>query len=349
MPDEEIKPTEETQEKPKPQERMLVPVTDDGEFAYLLDTNKFNHLQRLGAMFAASDLVPKHYKNQIANCTIGIAAAIRLQIDPLMFLQKTYIVQGRPGMEAQLAIALVNSRGRLKTGLHYRLDGEGDDRGCVAWGVDKDTGETLEGHRVTIRMARDDGWYGDAEGWKEGQNGKYRSKWYTLRDLMLTYRSATFFARVHRPESLLGFALLDELEDIEHNEPRNVTPEAERPMPPMPKEKEPTVEAAATPAEPDAPTHADLVEDAAEHAATLASESPREESKADAPKEGEPMPTELDIKALWRRHDAIYGKQDRSRVTKYLESKGRVSTKHLTMQEFADFMKILDEAEKAKK
>ena len=48
-----------------------------------------------------------------------------------------------------------------------------------------------------------------AEGWlsKEG------SKWKTLPELMLCYRSASFFAKIHCPEVILGMQSKQELED----------------------------------------------------------------------------------------------------------------------------------------
>jgi hypothetical protein len=82
---------------------------DDGENAALLDTAKFNHMWRVATMFSKSDLVPQQYKDKPENCMVAISTALRMRVDPLMFLQKSYVVQGKPGIESQLAIALANS------------------------------------------------------------------------------------------------------------------------------------------------------------------------------------------------------------------------------------------------
>jgi hypothetical protein len=53
-------------------------------------------------------------------------------------------------------------------------------------------------------MAKADGWFQ-----KDG------SKWKTLPDLMLMYRSAMFFGRLYCPERILGMQAVDEVEDAE--------------------------------------------------------------------------------------------------------------------------------------
>ena len=50
---------------------------------------------------------------------------------------------------------------------------------------------------------------------KEGWHGRKGSKWQTLPDLMLRYRSAAFFARLYAADLVLGMHTTDEAEDIE--------------------------------------------------------------------------------------------------------------------------------------
>lgn len=187
----------------QPPRRAMAVATDDGEFANLLDTNKFEHMWRVAGVFAASNLVPVIFRGKREDCFVAVQMAVRLGVDPFMFLQNTYPAPGgKPGMEGKLAIALINSSGKFKGQLKYELDGTGDDFGCVAWGIDKATGERVDGPRVTIGIAKREGWY------------DRNPKWKNVPDLMLRYRSGAWFGRLNCPERLMGMQTRDEMEDI---------------------------------------------------------------------------------------------------------------------------------------
>jgi hypothetical protein len=68
--------------------------------------------------------------------------------------------------------------------------------------IDK-TGERLKSPEVTIGMAKAEGWY--------YRNG---SKWSTMPELMLCYRSATLFTRLYAPEIAMGIQTADEVVEI---------------------------------------------------------------------------------------------------------------------------------------
>lgn len=174
----------------------------------------FEMLQRQAKMFSASSLVPKDFQGNIANCAIGINIAKRLGADPFMVLQNIDIIHGRPSFRATFLIAMVNAAGRFDP-LQFKMDGtEGKpDRSCVAWTKSKPDGTTLEGPKITLEMAK-------AEGWST-KNG---SKWLTMPELMLRYRAAAFFARLYAPDITLGMMTAEEAIDIAE---RDVTPRAE--------------------------------------------------------------------------------------------------------------------------
>lgn len=180
-------------------------VQDDGQFSALLDTNRFEHLWRVAKLFSGSELVPDHFKGKVENCFIGISMAIRLGVDPFMFLQNTYIVHGRPGMEAKLAIALINSSGLYTDSIEYEIVGEDaakPDYKVRAFATRKSTGKTVYGPWITWAMVK-------AERW----DSKEGSKWKTMPGQMFLYRAATFFGRVMCPERLMGMQTADELYD----------------------------------------------------------------------------------------------------------------------------------------
>lgn len=176
-------------------------VVDTGPLSYLMDTAKCNHLFKVAEQFANSSLVPEHFRKRPDNCFVGLQLAMRLEIDPFMLFQGLYVVHGRPGMEAKLAIALCNKNGPFRNRIQYKLFGQGMDRGCKAFAQDDRTGEVCEA-TVTMKMAK-------AEGWID----KSGSKWKTIPDLMLQYRSAMFLIRLYCPEVLMGMQSKEEIED----------------------------------------------------------------------------------------------------------------------------------------
>ncbi|MBW1713852.1 MAG: hypothetical protein JRJ59_11960, partial [Deltaproteobacteria bacterium] len=134
---------EPQEESPKKPSRQLV-VRDDGEFANWLDTARFNQSWRIAQVFADSQMVPDHFKGDPASCMVAIQMAFRLDVDPMMFLQKSYIVGGKPGIEATLAIGLVNKRGPFTGPIQWKFEGEGESRKCTAYATHKVTGELCE-------------------------------------------------------------------------------------------------------------------------------------------------------------------------------------------------------------
>lgn len=174
------------------------------------ETAAFELVQRQAKMLASSTLVPKEFQNNMANCAIGLNIAKRLGADPFMVLQNIDVIHGRPSFRATFLIAMVNASGRFSP-IKFKLEGEGADRTCYAYATDKASGETVEGPTVSMAMAK-------AEGWST----KSGSKWLTMPELMLRYRSAAFFARLYAPDITLGMQTAEEVEDIAPE--RNVTP-----------------------------------------------------------------------------------------------------------------------------
>ena len=172
----------------------------------------FEMLQRQAKMFSTSTLVPKEFQANMANCAIGINIAKRLGADPFMVLQNIDIIHGRPSFRATFLIAMVNASGRFHP-LQFDMQGmEGKpDRACIAWTYAKTDGAKLEGPKITLEMAK-------AEGWST-KNG---NKWLTMPELMLRYRAAAFFARLYAPDITLGMMTTEEAIDTVPE--REVTP-----------------------------------------------------------------------------------------------------------------------------
>jgi hypothetical protein len=160
----------------------------------------FQDCQRMAQLLASSELVPKAYTGKVANCVIALEMAGRIGASPLAVMQNLYIVHGKPAWSSQFLIACINASGRFSP-MRYTMSGDGENRGCVAWAVDRG-GERLESPLITIGMAKAEGWF-DKQG----------SKWQTMPELMLRYRAATLFARLYAPELTMGIHTDDEVID----------------------------------------------------------------------------------------------------------------------------------------
>ena len=168
-------------------------------------TGGFDLIQRAGMLLSESSLIPKEFQKNVANCVIAINMAARIGCDPLMVCQNLYIVHGKPGWSSQFIIAAINSTKKYSP-LRFEVTGEGMAKQCIAWAVEHDTEERLESPPVSLQMAKDEGW--------STKNG---SKWKTLPELMLRYRSATFFGRLYAPEVLMGMQTYEEVQDVSAN------------------------------------------------------------------------------------------------------------------------------------
>lgn len=170
----------------------------------------------------------------LPNCVVALNMAQRMNADPLMVMQNLYIVEGRPSWSSQFIIAAINSCGRY-TPLRFDMSAKAEpcdvpytevewvkppnggksqkkviekkvrvaNQTCIAWAIEKETGERLESPEISIEMAV-------AEGWLT-KNG---SKWQTMPEVMLRYRAAAFFGKLYAPELLMGLQTAEEAADI---------------------------------------------------------------------------------------------------------------------------------------
>lgn len=161
----------------------------------------FETAQRMAKALATSDLVPTTYKGNISNCLVAMELSQRTGSSVLAVMQNLNVIHGKPSWGSSYIIAALNACGRFAP-LRFRKEGEGDNRTCVAWTVDK-SGEVLEGPPVSIAMAKTEGWF--------DKNG---SKWKTMPELMMMYRAAAFFGRLYAPDVLMGMQTDDEVRDV---------------------------------------------------------------------------------------------------------------------------------------
>jgi len=166
----------------------------------------FEDAQRIAKALASSSLVPQQFQGQqgLANTLVALEIAGRMGLSPLQVMQNLHIIHGRPSWSSQFIIALINGCGRFEP-LRYEMTGKGDDLACYAVAKEKASGKDLTGPTVSMAMAK-------AEGWAT----KSGSKWRTMPELMIRYRSAAMWGRLYIPELLVGIThTQEEAIDIE--------------------------------------------------------------------------------------------------------------------------------------
>lgn len=174
--------------------------------ALTAEAERFALRQRQARMFAASPLVPDHLRKgapeqAMANCYIALTLAEAMGEVPLIVMQNIHIVNGKAGFASQYMIARANSAGIFHGRIDWRIDrSDANNLSVTAYAVLKDTGQEVS---VTcdMKMAK-------AEGWTK--NSKYQ----TMPEVMLRYRSAAFLVRFYCPDVMLGYQTIEEVVDV---------------------------------------------------------------------------------------------------------------------------------------
>ena len=228
-------------EEMKVEETTAIAKTDGHSAISNLMPQNFSEVLRFGEMLSKSKLVPEHLQGKPDDCGLVVIQAVRWGMDPLAVAQKTHLVSGTVGYEAQLVNSVISASRVTKERIQYDFYGD--------WS--KVIGNTAE---------------------KEGKYGKYRvlastpkdelgcgvKVWATLKgeekprvlDLLLTqaltrnstlwasdpkqqlaYLAVKKWARLHIPEVMLGVYTVDELEDRQPVDGGEVVPEpVQKPM-----------------------------------------------------------------------------------------------------------------------
>lgn len=167
------------------------------------NTKMFNLSYKMAGFLSQSDLIPQAYKGNVGNCLIAIDISNRMGLSPMAVMQNSQVVRGKFSWTGSACKAMIDGCGRFRKPTVYREVGtEGTDSfGYYLEGEDR-YGEIIKGVAVTVKMAKDEGWY--------NQNPKWRS----MQNLMLKYRAAAFFMRTECAGLAMGFLTSEENEDI---------------------------------------------------------------------------------------------------------------------------------------
>ena len=191
-----------------------------GTAAAIFSPEGMDRLVRFATLMADSKAtVPVHLAGKPADCLAVTMQAAQWGMNPFAVAQKTHVVNGTLGYEAQLVNAVVSSSNLLATRLNYRWDG---DWSKVNGKSDKSPSLTVtvsavlkgeaEPRELTISMA---------------QAGVRNSPlWEQDPRQQLAYLCVKRWARLHAPDVLLGVYTPDELQETAPRVERDITPSA---------------------------------------------------------------------------------------------------------------------------
>jgi hypothetical protein len=173
---------------------------------------QFEDAQRICKALASSTLIPPQFQGQqgFSNCLVALEIANRMGMGIFQVMQNLNIIHGRPSWSSQFIIGLIQGCGRFKD-FDFVVTGAGDAMACYCTAVNVSTGKEVKGPSMSIEMARKEGW-------------TKNTKWATMPEIMLRYRAASAYGRLHIPDLLIGIQSQEEVIDVQE-----VTVRAEAP------------------------------------------------------------------------------------------------------------------------
>jgi len=179
-----------------------LPVTQPAKFT--LAPSNYDEAVKFAKTIAASELVPKDYRDKPENVFVAICFGAEIGLPPLQAVQNIAVINGRPGLWGDAVWAIVKSNPACES-TSETFDAQSMAATCTI----KRRGNAP--HTVTFSKA-------DAE--KAGLWGK-QGPWQTAPKRMLQMRARAFCARDVFPDALKGMGVAEELQDIPE---KDVTP-----------------------------------------------------------------------------------------------------------------------------
>ncbi|MGK0556128.1 RecT family recombinase [Bordetella bronchiseptica] len=176
----------------------------------VLHTDNMDSMMRAAEMMAAGRAtVPKHLQNNPSDCMAVIMQAMQWNMNPFVVAQKTHLVNGTLGYEAQLVNAVVQASGAITGRFHYEYKDEGNALQCrvgavIAGESDITWSEWLKISDVTTKNS---------------------PLWKTNPRQQMGYLQVKNWTRAYTPGALLGVYTSDELIDAQPRE-RDITPKS---------------------------------------------------------------------------------------------------------------------------
>ncbi|MCH4572219.1 RecT family recombinase [Achromobacter xylosoxidans] len=185
-----------------------LPAANTSTSSLVLHADNMEAMMRAAEMMAAGRAtVPKHLQGNPSDCMAVIMQAMQWNMNPFVVAQKTHLVNGTLGYEAQLVNAVVQSSGAISGRFHYEYKGDGNTLECrvgavIAGEADITWSEWLKISDVSVKNS---------------------PLWKTNPRQQMGYLQVKNWTRAYTPGALLGVYTSDELIDAQPRE-RDITP-----------------------------------------------------------------------------------------------------------------------------
>ena len=145
--------------------------------------------------------LPAHLQGNPADCMAITMQAAQWKMNPFAVAQKTHLVNGTLGYEAQLVNAVISSSKAIQGRFKYEWSGEGDNLTCKVGAVL--AGDSAPTWGAPVRL--------------KDQTVKNSPLWKTDPKQQLAYLAVKKWARLYTPDVILGVYTPEELETVERN------------------------------------------------------------------------------------------------------------------------------------
>lgn len=184
----------------------------------VLTPQTFDQLVIFAEMAAATDMVPKDFRNKPGNIMVAVQMGSELGLSPMQSLNSIAVINGRPGVWGDGLIGLCR-QSSLCQDIVETIEGDGDAREAVCIATRR--GATPTTGRFSVADAKKAGLWG-------------KDIWLKYPDRMLQNRARGFALRDAFPDLLRGLRTVEELRDTPPDDYRGVTLDA-RPEPTKPR------------------------------------------------------------------------------------------------------------------
>lgn len=164
----------------------------------LMQGDNLDRIERIAQRMAEGRMtVPEYLRGNVGDCMAIAMQAMLWNMDPFAVAQKTHIVSGRLGYEAQLVNAVVMSSGAIRGSFRYEYRGEGNGLECRVGAVLRGESEVTWGE-----------WIASAQ-----ITTKNSPLWKVNPRQQMGYLQVKNWARAYCPGAILGVYTVDELQD----------------------------------------------------------------------------------------------------------------------------------------
>lgn len=181
--------------------------------AMMLSPERMQSAMTLAKIMASSVVtVPKHLQGKEGDCMAIILQSMNWGMNPYAVAQKTHLVNGTLGYEAQLVNAVVQSQGFIEGTFQYEFQEVGSEVKCRVGAISRG--------QKTITWGE---WLSSAD-----VTTKNSPLWKTNKKQQMAYLQVKNWTRLYHPAAIMGVYTDDELETLPAYVPeKDVTAESE--------------------------------------------------------------------------------------------------------------------------